>query len=130
MDFKKLETSVSRIDAIDGLRAVAIVAVIVYHLKASLLPGGYTGVDVFFVISGFVVCRWLLKSVDLPFFRYLAHFFARRLLRIYPTPAGDAHHDRGDLQGPHASGRPRLYYHADRVLCALRIEQFLSRQDE
>lgn len=84
MDAKKLEISSSRIDAIDGLRAVAIVAVIVYHLQASTLPGGYTGVDVFFVISGFVVCRSLLKSVDAPFVRYLTQFLARRLLRIYP----------------------------------------------
>ena len=40
---------------IDGLRAVAVLSVMIYHLHAAWLPGGYVGVDVFFVISGFVV---------------------------------------------------------------------------
>lgn len=50
---------------VDGLRALAVLAVIVYHLDPSWLPGGFTGVDVFFVISGFVVsvCRLPHASV-------------------------------------------------------------------
>jgi peptidoglycan/LPS O-acetylase OafA/YrhL len=84
MDLQRIETISSRINAIDGLRAVAIIAVFVYHLQASALPGGYTGVDVFFVISGFVVCRSLLKTLDTPFIPYISSFLSRRILRIYP----------------------------------------------
>jgi peptidoglycan/LPS O-acetylase OafA/YrhL len=70
---------------IDGLRAVAVLAVIAYHFDASLLPGGFTGVDVFFVISGFVVSASVseLRGVGLPAF--LAYFYARRLFRIGPA---------------------------------------------
>jgi peptidoglycan/LPS O-acetylase OafA/YrhL len=73
-----------RIDAIDGMRAIAVIAVILYHLSPGLLPGGYTGVDVFFVISGFVVCRSLLASPTEPIIKRFGRFYARRLLRIYP----------------------------------------------
>lgn len=46
---------------IDGLRAVAVLAVVLHHLSASLVPGGYMGVDVFFVISGYLMSMnlWL-----------------------------------------------------------------------
>ena len=46
---------------VDGLRAVAVVAVIIYHLNKAWLPGGFIGVDIFFVISGFVVTGSLLR---------------------------------------------------------------------
>ena len=49
------------IPAIDGLRAIAVAAVFLYHLHPSLLPAGFVGVDVFFVISGFVVCHSVLQ---------------------------------------------------------------------
>lgn len=69
---------------IDGLRAVAVLSVLLFHLN-SLLPAGFVGVDVFFVISGFVVAS---AAVDLPAtkFRYfVAAFYARRLIRIAPA---------------------------------------------
>jgi peptidoglycan/LPS O-acetylase OafA/YrhL len=70
---------------IDGLRALAVMSVIVYHLNAAWLPRGYLGVDVFFVISGFVVswsvAHW--QGVRLPAF--LLAFYARRLTRIMPA---------------------------------------------
>lgn len=71
--------------AIDGLRALAVIAVMLYHLDARLLPGGFAGVDVFFVISGYVVTGSLLRDRALPFTGFLAHFYARRLRRIAPA---------------------------------------------
>ena len=73
------------IGAIDGLRAIAVLSVMVCHLQRTWLPGGFTGVDVFFVISGFVVT---LSMVDQQFERVrdmVAFFYARRLRRIAPA---------------------------------------------
>jgi peptidoglycan/LPS O-acetylase OafA/YrhL len=52
------------IPAIDGLRAIAVIAVILYHLGISWIPGGFLGVDLFFVISGYVITRLLLDSIQ------------------------------------------------------------------
>ncbi|HEY2189338.1 MAG TPA: acyltransferase family protein [Caldimonas sp.] len=65
---------------IDGLRAVAVLAVVGYHAWPQLLPGGFVGVDVFFVISGFLITRILLA----PGFSF-ASFYARRVRRIFPA---------------------------------------------
>ena len=73
------------IPGIDGLRAVAVLAVIVYHIKASFLPGGFSGVDVFFVISGYVVSASLAREQQTGFARFALHFYARRIIRIYPA---------------------------------------------
>jgi peptidoglycan/LPS O-acetylase OafA/YrhL len=70
---------------IDGLRAVAVLSVIAYHLNSAWLPAGLGGVDIFFVISGFVVSASLAefrKSTPQAFFAY---FYARRMLRILPA---------------------------------------------
>lgn len=75
----------SRIEAIDGLRAVAVLAIILYHLNEALLPGGFVGVDIFFVISGFVVARSASTYAGASLRAYVAQFFRRRLLRIYPA---------------------------------------------
>lgn len=70
---------------IDGLRAVAVLAVIAYHLQAAWLPGGFAGVDVFFVISGFVVSAsvgtWNKGGIA----AFFGHFYARRMQRIAPA---------------------------------------------
>lgn len=72
--------------AIDGLRAIAVLSVIIFHLDfLDLLPGGFTGVDMFFVISGYVISQSLWERRDLDFGRYLADFYRRRLLRIMPA---------------------------------------------
>lgn len=70
---------------IDGMRAVAVLAVIICHLNPRWLPGGFAGVDIFFVISGFVVAISVsgLESVTLK--NFLVYFYSRRLLRIYPV---------------------------------------------
>ena len=59
---------------VDGLRAVAVIAVILFHFDASWMPGGFVGVDVFFVISGFVVSGSLLRDPKMSF----VAFYARR----------------------------------------------------
>ena len=73
------------IPAIDGLRAVAVLSVIAYHLRPGLLPGGFAGVDIFFAISGFVVTGSMMgqRFATLP--AMLSHFYARRLVRIMPA---------------------------------------------
>lgn len=70
---------------IDGLRAVAVLAVVLYHLNAVWLPGGFTGVDIFFVISGFVVSASVARFPRTGFFESLLRFYARRLRRIAPA---------------------------------------------
>jgi peptidoglycan/LPS O-acetylase OafA/YrhL len=70
---------------IDGLRALAVLSVLIYHLDKSWLPGGYTGVDVFFVISGFVVTGSLVGSNRPAFLAFINEFYARRLARILPA---------------------------------------------
>ena len=70
---------------IDGLRAVAVLSVMLYHLNSAWLPGGFVGVDVFFVISGFVVTASLVHSQCRSFPEFIASFYARRLARIVPA---------------------------------------------
>ncbi len=70
---------------IDGLRAVAVLAVITYHLNPAFLPGGFTGVDVFFVISGFVVSGSVAGLEGIGLGAFLKYFYARRVFRIGPA---------------------------------------------
>lgn len=70
---------------IDGLRAIAVLAVVVYHLDGRYLPGGFAGVDMFFVISGFVVAMSLENVRRAGLHRMLVGFYARRMKRILPA---------------------------------------------
>jgi peptidoglycan/LPS O-acetylase OafA/YrhL len=70
---------------IDGLRAVAVLAVLINHLNPAVLPGGYLGVDLFFVISGAVVTGSLLAKPAPSPLRFLAGFYARRFRRLLPA---------------------------------------------
>jgi peptidoglycan/LPS O-acetylase OafA/YrhL len=70
---------------VDGLRALAVLAVIVYHLHAAWLPGGFTGVDVFFVISGYVVTASLASRAKESIGQFIGGFYARRLIRVAPA---------------------------------------------
>ncbi|HZV20514.1 MAG TPA: acyltransferase, partial [Hyphomicrobiales bacterium] len=69
---------------IDGLRAVAILSVVAYHASARLLPGGFVGVDIFFVISGFLISSLIFKELDTGGFRF-GDFYIRRIRRIFPA---------------------------------------------
>jgi peptidoglycan/LPS O-acetylase OafA/YrhL len=79
------------IPALDGLRGIAILLVLAVHTEMPvtlepLLKDGWVGVDLFFVLSGFLITRILLKSRNSP--RYVTNFYARRILRIWPVYFG------------------------------------------
>ncbi len=69
---------------IDGLRAVAVLAVIAFHAFPSWMPGGFIGVDVFFVISGFLITTLIVNGQEQNNFRFAA-FYASRIRRIFPS---------------------------------------------
>ncbi len=69
---------------IQGLRAVAVLAVVVHHAWAGALPGGFVGVDVFFVLSGFLITGILMRELDQGRFS-LTGFYKRRIRRLFPA---------------------------------------------
>ena len=75
---------IQHIPAIDGLRAVAVAAVILYHIGFSWIPGGFLGVDLFFVISGYVITRLLLDSIERSGGLDLKGFYKARARRLLP----------------------------------------------
>lgn len=86
MDTKPVsgKVGVRHISSIDGLRAIAVTAVVLYHLGISWIPGGFLGVDLFFVISGYVITRLILDSINQSSALDLRAFYSARLRRIYP----------------------------------------------
>ncbi|MFK8296941.1 acyltransferase family protein [Capnocytophaga cynodegmi] len=69
---------------IDGLRALAVLSVILFHINHSWLPNGFLGVDMFFVISGFLITSILLKDMEVKKFSF-SEFYNRRIKRILPV---------------------------------------------
>lgn len=78
------EKGIRYIPAIDGLRAVAVIAVMLYHLGFKWIPGGFLGVDLFFVISGYVITRLLLDSIQRSGGLDLRAFYMARIRRLLP----------------------------------------------
>lgn len=74
-----------RLRALDGLRGVAVAAVVVYHLSPSALPGGFLGVDVFFVLSGFLITSIVVDEVATTGRLDLRAFYLRRARRLAPA---------------------------------------------
>lgn len=75
---------------IDGLRAIAVLSVIIYHARFSFndysfMPGGYLGVDVFFVISGYLITSILYQNINSTLNFFLFDFYIRRIRRIFPA---------------------------------------------
>ena len=70
---------------IDGLRAFAVIAVIINHFNKSILPGGYLGVDIFFVISGYVITTSLSGRPSRNFKEFILGFYERRIKRLMPA---------------------------------------------
>ena len=73
------------IPAIDGLRAIAVIAVIFYHLGFDWIPGGFLGFDLFFVISCYVITRLLLDSIEISGGLDLRKFYFARIRRLFPA---------------------------------------------
>jgi len=70
---------------IDGLRAFAVVAVIINYFDKNILPGGYLGVDIFFVISGYVITSSLFERPSKDFKDFISGFYGRRIRRLVPA---------------------------------------------
>lgn len=88
VDILRLGLSVSSTIAyrsdIDGLRAVAVISVVLFHASATVLPGGFVGVDIFFVISGYLISKIILGDLQAGEFSF-ADFYRRRILRLFPA---------------------------------------------
>lgn len=69
---------------IDGLRAIAVISVVIFHAFPELIKGGFIGVDIFFVISGFLISTIIFENLDKGTFSF-SEFYARRVKRIFPT---------------------------------------------
>lgn len=80
-----LSTGHGRVAGLDGLRAIAIVGVLIFHLRATWLPGGFLGVDVFFVVSGFLITTLLLRELADHGRLDLKAFYVRRARRLLPA---------------------------------------------
>jgi len=82
----KSEKKNSYINSIDGLRAIAVMAVVFFHAGFSQFSGGYVGVDVFFVISGFLITLHIIEQKEAGTFSF-ATFYQRRVARLLPAAA-------------------------------------------
>ncbi|MGH1404207.1 MAG: acyltransferase family protein [Alphaproteobacteria bacterium] len=69
---------------IDGLRGIAVLSVLIFHLDKNILQGGFIGVDIFFVISGFLITQIILRDLETDSFSFTT-FYARRVRRIFPA---------------------------------------------
>ncbi|UCC56101.1 MAG: acyltransferase [Gammaproteobacteria bacterium] len=78
-----LDSRVYRPD-IDGLRAIAVLSVVLFHTNPGFLPGGFVGVDVFFVISGYLITRNIHNEIKAGRFTY-SNFYVRRIRRLFPA---------------------------------------------
>jgi len=79
-----LSSAVTYRAEIDGLRAVAVLPVVLYHADVSLFKGGYVGVDIFFVISGYLITSIIIHELEHGRFSLL-NFYERRARRILPA---------------------------------------------
>jgi peptidoglycan/LPS O-acetylase OafA/YrhL len=71
---------------VDGLRAIAVLAVVAFHASPRLVPSGFVGVDIFFVISGFLISSLIVNRLKDGNFSFL-EFYGRRVRRLFPALA-------------------------------------------
>lgn len=69
---------------IDGLRAAAVISVVAFHAFPNFIKGGFIGVDVFFVISGFLISTIIFNNLEIGSFSFV-EFYSRRIKRIFPS---------------------------------------------
>ena len=69
---------------VDALRGLSVLLVVIFHFFPTVLPGGYVGVDVFFVISGFIITNLITSEINQNKFS-LSSFYARRVRRLFPS---------------------------------------------
>jgi peptidoglycan/LPS O-acetylase OafA/YrhL len=81
---KEIASAIRYRPDVDGLRAIAVIAVVAYHAFPRLVPGGFIGVDVFFVVSGYLITQIIVADLDQGSFSF-AEFYARRVRRIFPA---------------------------------------------
>lgn len=70
---------------LDGLRAIAVMSVVIFHARSGLLPGGFIGVDIFFVLSGFLITRIILRELQISQKFSFKRFYMRRAIRLFPA---------------------------------------------
>ena len=70
---------------IDGLRALAVISVVIFHFFPRILPSGYLGVDIFFIISGYLITNQLIKLGNQNKWKFLRQFYERRIKRLFPA---------------------------------------------
>ena len=84
-DTAKTDAPTARRDHLDGLRAVAVYLVVIFHAGSLRFSGGFIGVDVFFVLSGFLITRLLVRELASTGTLSLREFWARRMRRLLPA---------------------------------------------
>ncbi|GGG88338.1 acetyltransferase [Staphylococcus pragensis] len=82
---KHRKTKMRYMPGLDGLRAIAVIGIIIYHLNRQWLKGGFLGVDTFFVISGYLITSLLLKEYEETGIINLRQFWTRRIKRLLPA---------------------------------------------
>ncbi|EGQ0324465.1 acyltransferase, partial [Staphylococcus pseudintermedius] len=82
---KRLQHPPRYLPGLDGLRAISVIAIIIYHLNAQWLAGGFLGVDTFFVISGYLITSLLLFEYENYQTIDLANFWIKRFKRLIPA---------------------------------------------
>ena len=82
---KQRKTKMRYMPGLDGLRAIAVLGIIIYHLNRKWLTGGFIGVDTFFVISGYLITSLLLKEYEERGIISLKQFWIRRVKRLLPS---------------------------------------------
>lgn len=82
--YKNMLRKLSYRPDIDGLRALAVISVILFHINPNYMPSGFLGVDIFFVISGFLITSIIYKEMAEGTFSF-ANFYNRRIKRILPV---------------------------------------------
>jgi peptidoglycan/LPS O-acetylase OafA/YrhL len=70
---------------IDGLRTIAVAVVVLFHFGVSLVPGGFVGVDVFFVISGYLITQLIVREIEETGKFSFGNFYIRRVRRLFPA---------------------------------------------